>query len=105
MPRRLSGTFLSILTSSLLHAQFDTGQIAGYIRDASQAVITGATVTVTNLGNGEQRTITTNANGYYVIPNLQVGTYSVSAEMPGLCRPKAPRLAALSIPDRSRTSP
>jgi hypothetical protein len=67
----------------LLQAQFDTGQIGGFVRDPSQGVITGATVTVTNQGNGDQRTTTTNASGYYVIPNLQVGTYSVSAETPG----------------------
>jgi hypothetical protein len=66
-----------------LRAQFDTGQIAGYVRDASQAVVAGATVTVTNQGNGDQRTIATNANGYYVISNLQVGTYTVSAELTG----------------------
>jgi hypothetical protein len=66
-----------------LHAQFDTGQIAGYIRDASQAVVTGATVTIINQGNGDQHTAATNANGYYVVPSLQVGTYTVSAEMAG----------------------
>ena len=68
---------------SLLKAQFDSGQIAGYVRDASQAVVTGAAVTVTNQGNGEQRQTTTNANGYYVFPNLAVGTYTVSAELAG----------------------
>ncbi len=66
-----------------LMAQFDTGQIAGYIRDASQAVVTGALVTVTNEGNATQRQTATNANGYYVVPNLPVGTYSVSAESAG----------------------
>jgi hypothetical protein len=77
------GILLSSCTTFVLHAQFDTGQIAGYVRDTSQAVITGATVTITNQGNGDQHTTTTNANGYYAIPNLQVGTYSVSTEMAG----------------------
>ena len=83
MPRCSVTIFLFVCACAMLEAQFDTGQIAGYVRDASDAVVTGATVTVTNVGNGDQRTATTNANGYYVIPNLQVGTYSVSAEMPG----------------------
>jgi hypothetical protein len=86
MPSRVLGILLSVCASSILYAQFDTGQIAGYVRDASQAVITGATVTITNQGNGDQRTATTNANGYYVFPNLQVGTYSVAAEMTGFRR-------------------
>lgn len=72
-----------LLTTSSVYAQFDTGQIAGYVRDASEAIIAAATVTVTNVGNGEKRQITTNANGYYVFPNLPVGNYSVSAENPG----------------------
>lgn len=83
MPRCFARISLCFCATAVLYAQFDTGQIAGYVRDASQAVITGAKVTITNQGNGDQRTTTTNANGYYVMPNLQVGTYSVSAEMSG----------------------
>jgi hypothetical protein len=72
------------LCSSLaLHAQFDTGQIAGYVRDPSQALVTGAAVTVVNEGNGFQRRTVTNSNGYYAVPNLTVGTYTVSAESAG----------------------
>lgn len=67
-------------------AQFDSGQISGFVRDASQAVITSATVTATNQGNRDQRNTTTNANGYYVFPNLPVGTYTVTAENPGFKR-------------------
>jgi carboxypeptidase family protein len=79
---------LQILTlcccgSTLLLAQFDSGQIAGFVRDASQAVVTGAVVTVVNQGNGDQRQATTNAGGYYVFPNLPVGSYTVSVELPG----------------------
>lgn len=83
MPRCSSGVVLLLINSAFLYAQFDTGQISGYVHDASQAVVTGATVTVTNSGNGDQRSIVTNATGYYTIPNLPVGAYSVSAEMPG----------------------
>lgn len=83
MPRCFARIFMGMCACTVLHAQFDTGQIAGYVRDASQAVITGAAVTLTNQGNGNQRKTTTNTNGYYAIPNLQVGTYSVAAEMPG----------------------
>lgn len=83
MPRCVTRILFCACASILLHAQFDTGQISGYVRDASQAVVAGATVIVTNQGNGDQRTIVTNANGYYVITNLQVGTYSVAAEIAG----------------------
>src|SRR5436309_13798518 len=69
--------------SRAILAQFDTGQIAGYVHDPSQAVVTGAVVTITNEGNGFQRKTVTNANGYYAVPNLAVGTYSVSEESAG----------------------
>ena len=74
---------LSLISAVILNAQFDSGQISGYVRDASQAVVTGATVTVTNEGNGDQRQATTNPSGYYVFPNLPVGTYTVAAEQAG----------------------
>src|SRR5258706_1084431 len=83
MPRCISALLLSLIGSAVLQAQFETGQIAGFVRDASQAVVTGANVTVTNQGNGEQRQTTTNSSGYYVVPNLLVGTYSVTAELTG----------------------
>src|SRR6266849_3647452 len=87
MPRCISALLFSLLISLIgpvvLQAQFDTGQIGGFVRDASQAVVSGANVTVTNQGNGEQRQTTTNSSGYYVVPNLLVGTYSVTAELTG----------------------
>src|SRR6266853_4564057 len=83
MPSRIFGIMLCIFAGAPLFAQFDTGQISGYVRDASQAVIAGATITVTSEGKGDQRTIATNASGFYVIANLPVGNYTVSAEMAG----------------------
>src|SRR5262249_21194847 len=64
-------------------AQFDSGQISGFVRDPSQSVIVGAAVNVTNEGNGQKHRTTTNASGYYVVPNLFVGSYSVEVEAPG----------------------
>ena len=84
MPRRLSTLiFLSSLFASAVWAQFDSGQISGYVRDESQAVIAGAAVSATNQGSSEQHQTTTNGNGYYVFPTLPVGTYTVSAEVAG----------------------
>lgn len=84
MTRRFCVSLIVLLVlSTALNAQFDSGQISGYLRDASQAVISGGIVTVVNEGNRDQRQTTTNNNGYYVFPNLPVGTYSISAEVPG----------------------
>src|SRR5215510_8373562 len=66
--------------ASVAFAQFDSGQIAGFVRDASQAVVVDASVTVSNEGNGEKHRVLTNNNGYFVFPNLFVGTYTLEVE-------------------------
>lgn len=73
---------LPLLAGSVL-AQFDSGQIAGFVRDPSESVISGASVTVQNDNTGERRSTTTNASGYYVFPNLVVGGYTLTAEAQG----------------------
>ncbi|HEY2014741.1 MAG TPA: carboxypeptidase regulatory-like domain-containing protein, partial [Bryobacteraceae bacterium] len=64
-------------------AQFDSGQISGFVRDESGAVVPGVAVVAQNEGTGEQRRIATNGDGYYIFPTLSVGRYSISAEAQG----------------------
>ena len=84
------------MTALLAWGQFDTGQISGFVKDESDAIIAGATVVVTNEGNRDQRQTKTNASGYYVFPNLPVGSYSVAAEMTGF--KKSVQTGVTSIP-------
>src|SRR3981081_196259 len=84
MLRRFSTLSAAIaLTIASLYAQFDSGQISGYVRDPSQAIVSGATVSAINEGSADERSTTTNANGYYVFPNLPVGKYTLTAEVAG----------------------
>lgn len=64
-------------------AQFDSAQISGLVRDQAGAVIPGVTVTVMNAGTGQERQAITNEQGFYAFPNTPVGTYTVTAELPG----------------------
>jgi Carboxypeptidase regulatory-like domain len=50
------------------------------VTDASGAVISGATVTITNTATGVARNLTTNAAGDYNAPNLEPGPYMVTAQ-------------------------
>ena len=43
-----------LLAGSVALAQFDTGQISGFAKDESDAVLVGATVTVVNEGTRDQ---------------------------------------------------
>jgi hypothetical protein len=65
------------------HAQLESGQLSGFVRDAQQGALPGATVTVTNEGNADRRATVTNSTGYYVLPNIPVGTYAISVELSG----------------------
>jgi hypothetical protein len=81
---KLSSLVLAVLFSAaLLHAQFDSGQIAGFVRDPSGAVVPGASVVATNIGTKELHRSVSNAEGYYIFPQLVVGTYSIAIEAAG----------------------
>ena len=65
-------------------AQAVSGTILGDVRDATGAVVPGATVSLVHTGTGFTRTLATDAKGEYTAPSLPTGTYSVSAELDGL---------------------
>jgi hypothetical protein len=82
--RTLSAIVVAIALLALpAFAQFDSGQISGFVRDESGAIVPGAIVVARNEGTGEERRTTTNADGYYVFPQLFVGRYSIAAEAQG----------------------
>lgn len=64
-------------------AQQVYGTIAGTVLDASGAAIPGAGVTLTNLGTGNKRSMTSEAGGGYTFVNILPGTYSIEAEKTG----------------------
>ena len=65
-------------------AQEITGSFVGTVTDPSGASIAGASVTITNTDkNVDVRTVTTNENGYYVVPFLPIGHYAMRVEAKG----------------------
>ena len=60
--------------------------ISGFVKDMSGGVVPGASVTATQLGTGLGRTTVTNTAGYYVIPDVPIGEYTVAAELVGFKR-------------------
>jgi carboxypeptidase family protein len=69
--------------ATTLFAQVQTGRILGTVYDSQHAAIPGASVTVTNVATNVARTVTTSAEGDYVVTPLEPGTYRVSAEITG----------------------
>ena len=58
-----------------------TATVNGVVIDSSQAVISGATVTITNLDTGLRRDTHTNETGNYTFNLLPVGRYKLAASM------------------------
>jgi hypothetical protein len=86
--------------------------LSGRVEDAGGAVVRGATLTVTNLDTNQTQTATTDNDGRYRFPYLQVGSYKLSVEANGFS-PLAKELTltvgqALDLPlrlDRNRAHP
>ncbi|MBA3885148.1 MAG: TonB-dependent receptor [Acidobacteria bacterium] len=63
-----------------------TGTILGTVRDGSGGVLPGASVTIVQADTGWSRTVVADAQGNYIVPNLNIGTYRVTAEITGFER-------------------
>ncbi|MGB9197700.1 MAG: carboxypeptidase-like regulatory domain-containing protein [Terriglobales bacterium] len=60
-----------------------TSAIVGQVRDTTNAVVPGATVTITNHETGLKRSARTDDAGRFNFPQLKPGTYSVTVEDQG----------------------
>ena len=82
MKLRLLVLFI-LLSTTLLLGQTFRGTILGSVTDPSGAVVAGATVKIRNLGTGLERTTVTSADGSYNVPELPIGSYSVTISQTG----------------------
>jgi outer membrane receptor protein involved in Fe transport len=72
-----------LLSPSLARAQSADSTLTGTVKDASGAVMPGATITVRNRSTNESRTALSSVDGLYRVTNLPRGTYDVKAELQG----------------------
>jgi hypothetical protein len=75
---------LAILLPAL-RAQVEAvnGSIRGRVVDPSGAPVVGASVTARNDATGYTRSVTTGPEGYFVLPNLPLGSYTVTVRQEG----------------------
>ncbi len=73
---------LSMLASPLL-AQFETASVLGYVRDASGALVPGATVTLVNQGTQTKQEIHATSSGAFEFTDVKIGQYRVTAQAAG----------------------
>jgi hypothetical protein len=77
--------FACLLLTGMVYAQGvgASGDIRGTITDPSGAVVSGATVTATDIDKGIKHTVATDANGQFHLIALQPARYSVSVAKSG----------------------
>jgi len=73
----------AVLFSASMVAQTFRGTILGTVTDASGAVISGANVMVKNVATGLERSTQTSVDGSYSVPELPIGTYTVTVTQSG----------------------
>ncbi|HET7114726.1 MAG TPA: TonB-dependent receptor, partial [Pyrinomonadaceae bacterium] len=78
--RSLFLVVLPLLVSVPAFAQTHRASVRGTVYDAKKFVIPGATVTLTNIANGESRTVTTGDEGEYAITSLPPALYKLKVE-------------------------
>ena len=75
--------FLSVLIAGNLYAQVEKATLSGTVMDASGAIIVDAKIQAKNVDTGVTYSGVTDGQGRYVLPEMQVGTYEVSAQKAG----------------------
>jgi hypothetical protein len=82
MKRTVYFAILSIAAANLAHAQ-GLGQFVGIVTDPSGSAIPSAKITAVEVGTTFARTVTTNSEGYFVIPSLRPSVYDLEVEASG----------------------
>ena len=81
----LAASVMAVGSATDARAQgVQTGAIAGQIVDQSDAVLPGATVTVTSPSLQGERSVVTDSSGRYLIRGLPAGLYTIRVELPGM---------------------
>src|SRR5262249_22572970 len=87
LSRGLAFAFVAILVLAVStisgHAQTFRGTILGTVTDSSGSAVSGATVQIKNTGTGLTRTVSTTDDGTYSVPELPIGTYTITVEKTG----------------------
>jgi hypothetical protein len=83
-PRLFASSFMILFFfSTVAMAQTFRGGIQGTVTDSSGAAIAGTDITVKSTETGLVRTVKTNDEGDYLVPELPLGNYSVSVSKQG----------------------
>jgi hypothetical protein len=101
---RLCAAAFCLMVARGVHAQIRTAEIVGSVTDSSGAVVSGASVTVSNLDTNEQRTAMSASGGHFLFTLLLPGRYAIRAELAGFKAWSVPEVT-LAAGDRLTLDP
>ena len=81
-------------------AQSATATLSGTVTDAANAVVSGATVTITDTAKAFERTATTNGDGVFIFTQLAPSSYAVNVSSKGFAEMKLSNVV-LNVNDQS----
>jgi hypothetical protein len=87
---RLLIAVLAFCVSTTMHGQQTLGALTGVVTDAGGAVVPGTTVTAVGDQTGLKRVQTSGTNGVYNLPDLPIGTYTLTFSHEGFQQAKFP---------------
>jgi Carboxypeptidase regulatory-like domain len=79
----LLSLIVSITAFSSVAAQTVSTRLSGTIKDQSEAVVSGAKVTLVDTASRDQKMATSNDQGYFTFTEVRAGVYMLSAEAAG----------------------
>lgn len=82
--RTLRFLLLAAISVTTVAAQTGSGHVEGVVKDASSAVVAGATITITQTDTMQKYTTTSNDVGLFVFPPVLPGPYEITATAPGM---------------------
>jgi hypothetical protein len=74
---------VALFSAAILLSQGSRGSIRGTVTDATEAIVPGSKVTLTNVQTGVQLTAESDALGNYLFDFLAAGTYRIEVELAG----------------------
>src|SRR6266498_4800823 len=100
-PFRLTVVLVFLLTCLVPAAfgQSATATLSGTVQDQNGAIVPDANVTVLNAATSLRRQTSTSDRGYFTVPLLPPGTYSVLTERQGFAPVKVPEVV-LNVGDQ-----
>jgi len=104
MLQRLIAGVAVCLFAAVLPVQAQNAALVGTVRDAQEAVISGATVTLASDETGVAQTVKTDATGSFEFTFVKPGRYTLTATQPGF-KKFVQNTVVLQVGDRPRIDP